>query len=92
MELEFPLPGVTTSRRRPREHKWNLEDAARRLRYAFFQSAAGQSVESAEGPARKQANLARVTVAHSADDQAETVLARLLRGTGPRKASLPSIR
>ncbi len=50
---------------------WNLEDAARRLRYAFFRS----TVEERQ--------LARVAVAHTADDQAETVLSRLVRGTGP---------
>lgn len=52
-------------------HKWNLEDAARRLRYAFFERLV------AEGRAT------RVVVAHTADDQAETVLAHILRGTGP---------
>jgi tRNA(Ile)-lysidine synthase len=52
-------------------HKWNLEDAARRLRYAFFT----RVVE--EGRAT------RIAVAHTQDDQAETVLAHLLRGTGP---------
>jgi tRNA(Ile)-lysidine synthase len=52
-------------------HKWNLEDAARRLRYAFFERIVN------EGRAT------RVAVAHTADDQAETVLAHLLRGTGP---------
>jgi len=52
-------------------HKWNLEDAARRLRYAFFE----RVVE--EGRAT------RIAVAHTADDQAETVLAHILRGTGP---------
>lgn len=51
---------------------WNLEDAGRRLRYQFFERAV------------KQGNATRVAVAHTADDQAETVLARLLRGTGPR--------
>jgi tRNA(Ile)-lysidine synthase len=51
-------------------HGWNLEDAARRLRYEFFYSAADSK------------NLNRVAVAHTADDQAETVLAHLLRGTG----------
>jgi tRNA(Ile)-lysidine synthase len=49
---------------------WNLEDAARRLRYAFFENvcATGQATH--------------VAVAHSAQDQAETVLAHLIRGTG----------
>ena len=49
---------------------WNLEDAARRLRYRFF-----DSVAEARG-------LNRVAVAHTANDQAETVLSHLLRGTG----------
>jgi tRNA(Ile)-lysidine synthase len=52
-------------------HRWNLEDAARRLRYAFFERLA------AEGRA------SRVAVAHTSDDQAETVLAHVFRGTGP---------
>ena len=51
-------------------HGWNIEDAGRRLRYAFFERIV------AEGRA------SRVAVAHTADDQAETVLARILRGTG----------
>jgi tRNA(Ile)-lysidine synthase len=53
-----------------RVHGWNVEDAARRLRYRFFDSVAG---------ARE---LNRVAVAHTANDQAETVLSHLLRGTG----------
>jgi tRNA(Ile)-lysidine synthase len=52
------------------QHGWNLEDAARRLRYQFFSSVA-------EGR-----RLDRVAVAHTANDQAETVLSHLLRGTG----------
>ena len=52
-----------------RRHGWNLEDAGRRLRYQFFASAAGSH------------GLNRVAVAHTANDQAETVLAHLLRGT-----------
>jgi len=48
----------------------NLEEAARRLRYDFFRRA----VESGRA--------ARVAVGHTMDDQAETVLAHLLRGTG----------
>ena len=53
-----------------RIHGWNVEDAARRLRYQFF-----AAVAEARG-------LNQVAVAHTANDQAETVLAHLLRGTG----------
>ena len=53
-----------------KEQRLNLEDAARRLRYAFFERVATEGRDT------------RVAVAHTADDQAETVLARLLRGTG----------
>jgi len=51
-------------------HGWNLEDAARRMRYAFF----ARVIE--EGRAT------RIAVAHTSDDQAETLLAHLIRGTG----------
>jgi tRNA(Ile)-lysidine synthase len=53
-----------------RREKSNLEDAARRARYQFFT----QLVE--------QGKLTCIAVAHTADDQAETVLAHILRGTG----------
>jgi tRNA(Ile)-lysidine synthase len=53
-----------------RRNAWNLEDAGRRLRYEFFASVVSSHA------------LKRVAVAHTADDQAETVLAHLLRGTG----------
>src|SRR5258708_189591 len=49
----------------------NLEEVAGGLRFTFFDDAV------------KTARLTRVAVAHTADDQAETVLAHLLRGTGP---------
>lgn len=54
-----------------KRNRWNLEDAARRMRYAFFerQVTAGRATQ--------------IAVAHTADDQAETVLAHLIRGTGP---------
>jgi tRNA(Ile)-lysidine synthase len=55
---------------RAKREKTNLEDAGRRARYEFF------SRLVAEG------KVDRVAVAHTADDQAETVLAHILRGTG----------
>ncbi|AJE03147.1 tRNA lysidine(34) synthetase TilS [Geobacter pickeringii] len=48
----------------------SLEDAGRRCRYAFFDRLAGRCGASS------------VVLAHHADDQAETLLLRLLRGAG----------
>jgi tRNA(Ile)-lysidine synthase len=67
--LEFHRVSVDVAARAKRE-KANLEDAGRRARYEFF------SRLVAEG------KVDRVAVAHTADDQAETVLAHILRGTG----------
>ncbi|MHB8411104.1 MAG: tRNA lysidine(34) synthetase TilS [Candidatus Acidiferrales bacterium] len=53
-----------------KRHGWNLEDAARRLRYDFFDSVLNAGT----------ADL--VATAHTADDQAETILTRIVRGTG----------
>jgi tRNA(Ile)-lysidine synthase len=50
--------------------KGNLEDTARRARYDFFATLIHGG------------HLDKVAVAHTADDQAETVLAHILRGTG----------
>jgi tRNA(Ile)-lysidine synthase len=53
-----------------KSRKANLEDTARRSRYEFF----ARLVEDGR--------VDKVAVAHTADDQAETVLAHILRGTG----------
>jgi tRNA(Ile)-lysidine synthase len=55
---------------RARREKGNVEDAGRRARYEFFGRLVGDGKVDV------------VAVAHTADDQAETVLAHILRGTG----------
>jgi tRNA(Ile)-lysidine synthase len=50
--------------------KANLEATARRLRYAFLAQCASEH------------HLDKIAVAHTADDQGETVLAHILRGSG----------
>jgi tRNA(Ile)-lysidine synthase len=67
--LEFHAASANVAGNAKKERA-NLEDAARRARYSFFQSL----VDSGR--------CSRVAVAHTADDQAETVLAHILRGTG----------
>ena len=53
-----------------RAHGLSLEDAARRLRYSFLADAAARC------------NADAVAVAHTADDQAETLLMHIIRGSG----------
>jgi tRNA(Ile)-lysidine synthase len=55
---------------RAKRQKANLEDAGRRARYEFF----ARLVE--------ERKVDCVAVAHTVDDQAETILAHILRGTG----------
>jgi tRNA(Ile)-lysidine synthase len=67
--LEFLVASENIAAKAQRE-RGNLEDVARRARYAFFERLV------------QERRLDRVAVAHTADDQAETVLAHILRGTG----------
>jgi tRNA(Ile)-lysidine synthase len=64
-----------------RQHKLSPEDAARQVRYAFLRATAAQLGAD------------RIAVGHTADDQAETVLLHLLRGSGLRGlCGIPPIR
>ena len=53
-----------------RQAGWSIEDGARRVRYEFLLETARRTGADA------------IALAHTADDQAETVLMRLLRGAG----------
>ena len=55
-----------------REHKASLETAARELRHRWFAQLVGEG------------QVDKIATAHTLDDQAETVLMRILRGAGSR--------
>lgn len=57
------------------ERKLSLEDAARELRYEFFNEV------------MENLGASKIATAHTRDDQAETILMRLLRGSGLRGLS-----
>lgn len=71
LKIEY-LRGEAEVGRLAREKRRNVEATARELRYRFFLSLINQG------------RLGKVATAHTANDQAETVLLRLLRGTGTR--------
>lgn len=54
-----------------RKHGMNIEEAARERRYRFLREAAART------------GAARIATGHTLTDQAETVLMRILRGSGP---------
>ncbi len=70
--LVLPLEtGGKDVRREARRKRLNLEEAARGLRYEFLREAA------------RKRGAAKIATGHTMTDQAETVLMRLFRGTGP---------
>ncbi len=72
LNLPFHLREVDLPRLRSAAGRGNLEALARAERYRFFAEIAASR------------NLSKVAMAHTQDDQAETVLMWFLRGAGPR--------
>jgi tRNA(Ile)-lysidine synthase len=70
-QLEFHL-GTADVPAYARSHKLSLESAARELRHRWFAELVHQEAAG------------KIATAHTLDDQAETVLMRILRGTGVR--------
>lgn len=63
------------------DKKLSIEEAARDARYVFFENV------------RNSSPLVKIATGHTSNDQAETVLMRLLRGSGPRGlAGIPPVR
>jgi tRNA(Ile)-lysidine synthase len=74
LQLEFHS-GSADVPRHAREHKLSLESAARALRHDWF------------GELITRGRADKIATAHTLDDQAETVLMRVIRGSGVRGLS-----
>jgi|Deesub1362B_J571_1020462.scaffolds.fasta_scaffold00082_82 tRNA(Ile)-lysidine synthase len=78
--VEFFIKSVDT-RGYAEEHSLSIQEAARRLRYWMFEQTA------------LEAEADRIATGHNADDQAETVVMRLLRGSGMKGlGAIPPVR
>lgn len=68
-------------RQKQHDERLALQEAAREVRYAFLQEAA------------KAERATKIALGHTADDQAESIMMRLLRGSGTRGlAGIPPVR
>ena len=75
-DLEFHAESGDVAQHATEKHT-GVESAARELRYGYFRRLLGEYPESS-------VKLDKVATGHTLDDQAETVLMRLIRGTGLR--------
>jgi len=84
LAAQLGVPSVVEKAHVPqtaREMRLGVEEAARKARYEFLDRTALSS------------HAARIAVAHTADDQVETVLLNIIRGAGPDGlAGMPAVR
>jgi tRNA(Ile)-lysidine synthase len=81
--LEFHVASGDVAQLAADEHS-GVEAAARELRYEFFRKLLGSGEDADASAAASPHTLTKIATGHTLDDQAETVLMRLIRGTGLR--------